>query len=197
MTHYQEIVRRVAESIKEESFSFLSSLVPIPSEDEMVAVVYSRWGKDNRYGKGIVNYPNRPPLKDSVSSIILNLKLLFPKIEDFRRAKEILSLYEHNRLETAYLQVSLGRFAGDVWLIINEEKEASYQAYLCSQGFDNVDEYHEANGWIRQKDGQLVKPKKEVETELPNVLQQFHIERYHKDKRVGHRGKNPEVIKES
>lgn len=111
MTHYQEIVRRVAESIKEESFSFLSSLVPIPPEDEMVAVVYSRWSEDNRYGRSIVNHPDRPPLKDSVSSIILNLKLLFPKIEDFRKAKEIISLYEHNRLETAYLQVSLGRFA--------------------------------------------------------------------------------------
>ena len=197
MTYYQEIVRRVAESIKEESFSFLSSLVPIPPEDEMVAVVYSRWSEDNRYGRSIVNHPDRPPLKDSVSSIILNLKLLFPKIEDFRKEKEIISLYEHNRMETAYLQVSLGRFAGDVWLIINEEKEASYQEYIRSQGFETADEYHEANGWIRLKDGQFVKPSKGKEAELPNVLQQFHVERYHKDKRVGHRGKKPEIIKES
>ena len=197
MMHRQEIVREVAESIRKESFSFLSSIIPVPSKEEMVKVVHTRWSEDNRYGKSIVNHPDRPPLKDSVSSIILNLKLLFPKIEDFRKAKEIISLYEHNRLETAYLQVCIAHYATDVWLIINEEQEVSYQAYLRRQGFENVDEYHEANGWVRQKDGQLVKPKKEIETELPNVLQQFHVERYHKDKRVGHRGKKPEVIRKS
>ncbi len=189
MVDYGEITKEIVNAVLDDSMQFFKNIIPLPERDDVREFV-GRWYRDSDYYmKRIMRHQEDAPMQQHENRIVKNMRWLFFKTEDFREAKKAIRLYEHDRLETAYIDCIIDGYSSQVRELIKREFAEAENEAMQSIGYENKEEYFLSHGWYVGSTGVLVKPVTEKEKDVVSVLQTFHIERYLHGDRIGYRGK--------